>query len=739
MGNWEIVFRGAYPVWVAAGGFALLAGAIIWQYVADAGNLSRWRRHLLLALHVAAAAVVCAIFLQPVLVSTQPITEKESFVVLVDDSTSMDMPLAEREKRIDTANAVLETGALASLKDLFDTRVFTFSRGLQELESAPDGFEVDESGDATDLSDALRDVSMTGPSGVLLVSDGCWNAGGDPRRLGASLAGRGIEIHSLSMAAGERPNDISVRDVRGRETIFLGDSLVIQFKILQSGYDGYSVPVTVRETAADLASKDVTLAPAPLARTVSFILIPEVPGRHTYKVGVPPQQGEVTAENNYASLSVRVVEKEVNVLMVESEPRWEFRYVRNALERDPSTKVESLLLRPGVGPTVTDGFVPAMPRGRKELGTYDVVVMGDVDARAMPGDAMKNLSEFVRARGGGLVVVPGRQHGLGGYKGTDLEGLLPVEVPAVTLSPGVVSRKPFSLGLTAVGREHLLTRLDRNASESHRVWAQLPGGVWCCGVGNVKRGAQTLVEHPYLKNEQGALPLLVVQQAGNGKVVYIGWDGMWRWRKGVGEKHHYRFWAQLVRWIVKKHFEGDDPFVKVACDRDVCSVGEDVYVQAYVLDRDYYPLDGTDVYLLVSREGETRRERLKLPPDEKGWGIYRGKFKPDEPGDYVCRVVVPYHGAEPRKTVMKLHVEKPVLEAKSLLPDTGLLKGLASVTGGRHLDAGELAGLVEYLGQKTRSRVKTTELRLWDSWLPFAIAALLLSVEWVSRKRWGLS
>jgi uncharacterized membrane protein len=738
MENWQIVLRGPYPAWIVGAGFALLTGLVVWQYTADAANVARWKRRLLLVLHVAAAAIVCAVFLQPVLVSTSPITEKESFVVLVDNSRSMDMPLEKGRKRIDSANSILREKILAELKRLFDTRVFTFSGGLQEMVSEPDAFEINEGGDSTNVSGALRDVTMAGPSGVLLVSDGCWNTGGDPRRLGASLAGRGIEIHSLSMEVGERPTDISVRDVRGRETIFLGDSLVVQFKIVQSGYDGRKVPTVIRETSENLAEKEVTLAAAPLARPVSFILVPEAPGRHTYKVGVPVQKGEVTGENNFASISVRVVEKEVNVLIVESEPRWEFRYVRNALERDPSTKVECLLLRPGVGPTLTDGFLPGMPKGKKELGKYDVVVMGDVNVRKMPSKAVENLVEFVRARGGGLVVIPGKNHGLAGYKGTALENILPAEVPAVTLSPGVLSRKPFSLGLTAVGKEHLLTRLDQDPSESGRLWKELPGGVWCCGVGIVKRGAQALVEHPYLKNEQGPLPLLVVQQSGNGKIVYIGWDGLWRWRKGLGEKHHYRFWAQLVRWIVKKHFEGDDPFVKVACDRDVCNVGEDLFVQAYVLDKDYYPLDGAEVYLLVSKEGETRQERLKLPADEKGWGIYRGSFKPHEPGNYTCRVVVPYHGPEPRKTTIKLRVEKPALEARSLLPDTALLKALASVTGGRYLKDGELPGLLDYLGRKTRSRVRTTELSLWDSWLLPALVALLLAVEWVARKRWGL-
>ena len=29
----------------------------------------------------------------------------------------------------------------------------------------------------------------------------------------------------------------------------------------------------------------------------------------------------------------------------------------------------------------------------------------------------------------------------------------------------------------------------------------------------------------------------------------MGTDGAWRWRKGVEDKYHYRFWGQVVRWM----------------------------------------------------------------------------------------------------------------------------------------------------------------------------------------------
>src|SRR5207247_2247757 len=42
--------------------------------------------------------------------------------------------------------------------------------------------------------------------------------------------------------------------------------------------------------------------------------------------------------------------------------------------------------------------------------------------------------------------------------------------------------------------------------------------------------------------------LLVQQNYGFGKVVFVGLDSTWRWRYRAGDVYHHRFWGQLVRW-----------------------------------------------------------------------------------------------------------------------------------------------------------------------------------------------
>src|SRR5262249_53573332 len=42
--------------------------------------------------------------------------------------------------------------------------------------------------------------------------------------------------------------------------------------------------------------------------------------------------------------------------------------------------------------------------------------------------------------------------------------------------------------------------------------------------------------------------LIVRQNYGFGRVVYVGLDSTWRWRLKTGDTYHHRLWGQIIRW-----------------------------------------------------------------------------------------------------------------------------------------------------------------------------------------------
>src|SRR6202042_1748595 len=64
-----------------------------------------------------------------------------------------------------------------------------------------------------------------------------------------------------------------------------------------------------------------------------------------------------------------------------------------------------------------------------------------------------------------------------------------------------------------------------------------------------KAGTEILATHNTETNQFGRIPLIVTKTYGAGKILFMGTDGAWRWRKGVEDKYHYSFWGQVVRWM----------------------------------------------------------------------------------------------------------------------------------------------------------------------------------------------
>ncbi len=62
----------------------------------------------------------------------------------------------------------------------------------------------------------------------------------------------------------------------------------------------------------------------------------------------PPNPDETLVDNNRRTAPISIREEKLKVLVVESYPRWEYRYLRNALSRDPGVEVSCLLFHPGL-------------------------------------------------------------------------------------------------------------------------------------------------------------------------------------------------------------------------------------------------------------------------------------------------------------------------------------------------------------------------------------------------------
>ena len=133
-------------------------------------------------------------------------------------------------------------------------------------------------------------------------------------------------------------------------------------------------------------------------------------GVHELRFMLEAWQGETNLNNNQQIRLLQIAERQKRVLYVEGEPRWEFKFIRRALQSDPAIRIVSLLrtspnkfYRQGIESKeeLSNGF----PDDRESLFTYDAIIIGSLDAAQLDKTQHDNLRDYVSQRGGFVIDV----------------------------------------------------------------------------------------------------------------------------------------------------------------------------------------------------------------------------------------------------------------------------------------------------------------------------------------------
>jgi uncharacterized membrane protein len=420
------------------------------------------------------------------------------------------------------------------------------------------------------------------------------------------------------------------------------------------------------------------------------------------------------------------------VLVIDSYPRWEYRYLRNALERDPGVEVNTLLYQPDLGKVGAGrGYLSTFPKD-EELSKYDVVFVGDVgvDPAQLSLEQCESLQKLVRDQAAGLVFMPGCRGYEASLQQTALADLIPV-VWDDAQPRGYGTSSPGSFNLTEAGEHSLLTKLEDTDDASMQVWKNLPGFQWYAPALRAKAGTEVLATHSTESNRFGRIPLLVTKTYSSGKILFMGTDGAWRWRKGVEDRYHYRFWGQVVRWMAyqRNMSKGDNMRLFYSPDRP--RAGAVLTLNANVSSQGGEPLrDGTVIAQITSPSGKISSVRL-APAGEEAWGLFTGVYTPEEPGDHVVRLNCAEAGAALDTTIS---VQGSAREKVGKPAKPEVLREIAELTKGKVMENPDPSAVAAAIAALPQPELQERHIQLWAHPLWSGLLLLLLGLFWAGRK-----
>jgi len=759
MTNFRVSFYRGYSVWTALLVFLVCGAAATWFYRRTFTYLGTRSWAGLLALRLGVIGVLVLLLFRPVFSYQYAERHRSHLMVLVDTSESMTVAdSTSKQSRLTEAVQRLKPH-LEELREQFRVHVFQFDRKIRKVDSDEALDQLEPTGKATHVARAveasIQQVKKGLVGGVLLLTDGVDNSGGDPV---AAVRPLNVRVHCVGTGYDRRNpsfKDISVESVECPDELTMGDLAEIKVNVDAINLVGRSVDVVLRHKQEELAKQMLTLDGQPGTQLAKLSFVPKAKGQFTYTVSIEPDPGEKITINNQKKLNASVVDAKIRVLLIEGTLRPEFRTLKGQyLAKDLHVEFCSLIRLRGnrfLQHTNIKGLnLTRVPTKRAELAKFDVFLIGDLDSSHLR-EQMATLKALVK-EGKGLGMLGGyHSFGPGGYGKTPLADVLPVQ--SGPRGVGQVDQ-PFLPAVTPEGMNHpLLANVTPYFATGGKPpqTPGLPDLRGCTRVSGYKTGAVVLMQHPKESGPDGR-PLIVyaAQVYGKGRSVAFVGDTTWLWyqkMKGLGlESPYLKFWGQMVRYLAQKEYEdegAEGQRLTLRLNKSYYRPGERARITARVRDADGRGVAAAKVVAKVAGPGKKTYD-LELAPGEGAVGNYEVAFPPPRPGAYTVSVQAVKEGTELGRAEAEFQVETPSREFDRLDLDEHGLKRLASATKGIYVHVSKIEDLFRGLEARLLERSGYREVDFYEGQhrmflgVLWALLIVLITCEWLLRKRWQL-
>jgi uncharacterized membrane protein len=732
----RIVFLTPWPQWLLAIAILGAAGLLYWHVIRHRGYLKGARPVIIWLLQTAMLALLLLLLWHPALSVATLRPQQNMVAVLIDDSRSMGTPENGKTRLAQVQQKLKDDGLLDALGKKFQLRLYQFDKDIKRVNDVSTVTPVANATRIGDSLDSLMAESSSIPLGaVVLVSDGSDNSGGVDLDTISRIRQQRVPVHTIGVGKQKLTNDVELLDASVPPRALPDSRLNAVVTLRQFGHSRDKGRLSVRDGGKVLASQDITFKGEGLTQTENIVFNAGAAGPRALQFSIDPLPGEENTANGSVMRLVNVTNRKARVFYFEGEPRWEYKFIRRALEDDKSVEIVSMVrttqnkstFQGTNGHELQNGF----PTTAEELFLYDGLIIGSEQANYFTPAQQDLIREFANRRGGGVLFLGGRYAmAEGGWGRSNAAEMFPVRLPS---TPPTFFRDFSVPELTAAGKDSVITRLEDNAERSAIRWSKMPGVANYQVVGEPKPGAVELLDviHP----DRHKSPLLVIQNYGRGRSAVFATGGSWRWKMLFEhtDTTHATFWSQLLRWLVSE----TPGQVTASTPRQVLSDETKVHLQVDARNKDYEPVSNAEVEAHILGPGGSS-ETVKLAPVANQPGIYAVDWNAVPAGSYVAESVVRNDKGEVGREVLAFRREDGVAENFHLTQNRELLEKLSEATGGHYYpldDARKLANEISY----SEAGITAHEmLDLWDMPIVFLLAILFRGGEWLLRRKWGV-
>jgi len=365
----------------------------------------------------------------------------------------------------------------------------------------------------------------------------------------------------------------------------------------------------------------------------------------------------------------------------------------------------------------------------QQLSLLKIVILGNLDAEELEEARALNLVRFVES-GGSLVLLGGSKGwGPSGFSRTALGKLLPARKIGDRPEEG-----KFQISLTEAGQAHPVFAGDRS------LWQTIPPVLSVFPAEDLLPGAEALA---VADTTHGRRIVVAAQRYGQGKVLAIFTDSLWRWQLNPDQNKnmpYQRFWDQVLSWLSPAEERLESERIEIVADKERLYMGEPVKISARLEGAATDANENADMRCEIAAPDKHRvpfrmTRQPVMTPSGKAFPGFGVEFTAEQPGLYTATAVAEIGGKKLDSAAVSFFVKSFTAESMPKPPNVKALQAVAQNSGGAFFTSpAELSEALGRLEPKGREETAATRFSLWQNGFVISCLMMALSLEWIVRK-----
>jgi hypothetical protein len=712
-------FDFSYSPWFIAVCLVLAAALAFWMYFKTHIEIPKIVEWALRSLRFLSLFIILVLFLEPLITVSKVEKAPPILTILLDGTESM---LAHKDSNfVKKEFPQLFNRCLKGLQTPnLNVHTYIFGNKVEKLTSI-DSVYYKISG--TNISHALKTISDNYTNqnlgGIVLISDGISTGGINPLY---AVENSPVPIYTALIGDTAEPRDLLIESVNYNEITYKNTITPIQVSVRGLGIEQENVQAQLISGGKTIQSQNVILTKNANNAKVNFEVKLEKAGLQAFSVVINRIDNEISYQNNQQVFFIKVQETQLKIALFAGAPHPDLGVMYKCLRRD-----ERYFLKEFIRKNESEFYEPLVA-----LNDYDLFIFHNFPSSSNDKPALDQIFSVCKNKKTPIIHFVGNMTRLNIHpEQKEFMGVFPERV--------VNTFSEAQLNLSPAYKNHASYKFDDEKQFINWLETAPPllrnDSEW-----KPKANAQVFGAAK-IKGIALNYPIFVLQDNAGMKNMTIIGEGFWRFRMHAFLETEsfdiFDDWMyNLIQWL---HSKSDTRRFKVFTTKNHYTGEERVIIKGQVYDESNNPLSGAEIKLRLTQAGG---KVIDYYLQENPGATYQLELSNLEPGSYTFVAEGSKMGQNLGADAGEFTIGKSPIEYVQLKADIQLMKQLALRTGGKFILAQDLPSLPALIAADSKMKplldYKVTTEAINRIIYPLALLLLLLSAEWVLRKRYGL-